>query len=299
MLKRRTLLLALLSELSEPIALTRLHPLVALLTVEEDTPSWYFIPTEKGPFSVDLLHDIRAFERNGSVQVEEESIKVDQAAGAKERATLDEQASLLLEKSLGSHAGKSDDALIQAALLAKPFWGIRTERTDEPIERIRGQIREAERGLYTLGYEGLSIDSFINLLIMANVQEVVDVREFAFSRRSEYAKKNLAQELSLASIVYTGMPEVGIPTKARKEILEDKSKEELLDYYESEILPGTSSSAKKIASLVRTHNIALICHEEDPGQCHRSLFAASVIKTFPDIGVVHDLRSQVKAGWLW
>lgn len=299
MLKRRTLLLSLLSELSGLVTTARLHLLVALLSVNEKTPSWYFIPTDHGPFSVDLLHDLRAFEKAKSVQIDAQQINVDHTAAEKELASLDTEDLALLNKTIKVFASQSDDLLLDQALLAKPFWGIRTARKNAEIQQIRQQISAVARGLYTLGYEGLSIDSFINLLLMADIQEVIDVREFAFSRRSEYAKKNLDEALSLGGIAYTGMPEVGIPTKARKEILEDKSKEELLSYYASEILPDTGPYADKVASLARKHNIALICHEEDPGQCHRSLFAASILKAHPEVGTVHDLRTEEKSGWIW
>jgi hypothetical protein len=298
-LKRRTLLLSMLSELSKPVTTNRLHLLVALLSVNEANPSWYFIPTDRGPFSVDLLHDLRAFEKAKFVQIDEGGVSVDQAVGEKELSSLDTENLELLYKTIDSYAAMQDDLLLDHALLSRPFWGIRTKRKGAEIQQIRQQVSSAIRGLYTLGYEGLSIDSFINLLLMVDVQQVIDVREFAFSRRSEYAKKNLDEALSLAGITYTGVPEVGIPTKARKEILEDKSKEELLAYYESEILPDTGPYADEVARLVRKHNIALICHEEDPGQCHRSLFAASVIKAHPDIGAIHDLRTEVRTGWIW
>jgi hypothetical protein len=291
MLSRRTVLLSLLAQGERPMTTIRANLLLALLSEGEEKPSFSFIPTESGPYSIDLLHDLRAFAKAGKVALEGEAITLQDDAVDPASYALGEIEQGLLLEGLARYGSRSDDALLAAILERRPYYGIRTERSDRAIEEIREQIESAERGLYTLGYEGLSIDQFINHLITANIKTVVDVREFAFSRRSEFVRSNLEEALSRAQITYIGMPEVGIPTKARKEILEHKSKEELLAYWEKEILPTTGPSATRLAALVREHNTALICHEEDPGQCHRSRFSAFALEHEPSIGAIYDIRT--------
>jgi hypothetical protein len=299
MLNRRKVLLSLFNQSERPITTKRVNLLLALLALTEEKPSFQFIPTVKGPHSIDLVHDLRAFEKVGEVTMQGDSITIVEERTDPLSYALDEVEQELLLETLATHGSKSETALLDEILAARPFYGIRTERSDGRIEAIRREIRSAPSGLYTLGYEGLSIDGFINHLIANNVTAVVDVREFAFSRRSEFAKTNLEEALGVGQITYIGMPEVGIPTKARKEILEHKSKEELLEYYEEEILPTTASYATKVAELVKTGNIALICHEEDPGECHRSHFSAFALANEPSIGAVHDIRTKdvEERGW--
>lgn len=292
MLSRRKLLLSLFAQSEIPITIERANLLLALLVEGEAKPSFSFIPTTAGPYSIDMLHDLRAFEKAGEVTLKEGSIHFQEERVDPVSYALDEEMQEVLTESLARYGSSSDRALLDAILQQRPYYGIRTERTDAAIEAARKRIKAAQRGLYTLGYEGLSIDEFINHLITANIEEVVDVREFAFSRRSEFAKTNLEEALGVAKITYIGMPEVGIPTKARKEILEHKSKEELLAYYEEEILPTTAFSAAHVAALVAQYNIALICHEEDPGQCHRSRFSAFALAHEPSIGAVFDIRTK-------
>ncbi len=299
MLNRRTLLLSLLAQSEMPMPTMRVHLLLALIALGEEKPSYRFIPTGDGPYSIDLLHDLRSFEKAGEVTVGDKTVQFHEDVGDPLTYALAEGEQDLLLESLATYGARSEKALLDEILAKRPFFGIRTDSDDAGIEAIREEIRSAPRGLYTLGYEGLSIDAFVNHLVECDVHTVVDVREFAFSRRSEFAKTNLEEALALGGIAYIGMPEVGIPTKARKEILEHKSKEELLEYYEAEILPTTGPAAASVASLVAEHNTALICHEEDPGECHRSHFSAFALMQEPSIGSVHDIRTRdvEQRGW--
>jgi len=299
MLNRRKVLLSLLAQSERPLPLTRANLLLSLMNLDVEKPLYQFIPTGSTPVSIDLLHDLRAFEKAGAVTVGGEAIQLHEDATDPLSYALGEEDQELLLESLARYGAKSEQALLDEVIGRKPFFAIRSERGDAAVEAIREEILSAPRGLYTLGYEALTIDAFINHLIARNVESVVDVREFAFSRRSEFAKGNLEEALALGGIAYIGMSEVGIPTKARKEILEHKSKEELLEYYEAEILPTTGEYAKNVAALVEAHNTALICHEEDPQECHRSRFAAFALMREPSIGSVHDIRTKDTEGSGW
>ncbi len=299
MLNRRKVLLSLLAQRERPMPITRANLLLSLMNLDLEKPLYQFIPTASGPASIDLLHDLSAFEKAGEVTVSDEAIQFHEDAIDPLSYALDEGEQDLLLESLARYGAKREQALLDEVIGRRPFFAIRSERSDAAVEAIREEILSAPRGLYTLGYEGLSIDAFINHLIAANIQTVVDVREFAFSRRSEFTKSNLEEALALGGIAYIGMGEVGIPTKARKEILEHKSKEELLEYYEAEILPATGLYAKNIAALVAQHNTALICHEEDPLLCHRSRFAAFALMKEPSISLVHDIRTKGTEGSGW
>lgn len=299
MLNRRKVLLSLLAQRERPLPLTRANLLLSLMNLDVEKPLYQFIPTGTGTVSIDLLHDLRALEKTGKVTVGGEAIQLHEDATDPLPSALGQDEQELLLERLKQYGSKNEPALLDEIFERKPFFALRSTRRDAAVEAIRKEILSAPRGLYTLGYEALTIDAFINHLIAANVQTVVDVRKFAFSRRSEFARSNLEEALALGGIAYIGMGEVGIPTKARKEILEHKSKEELLEYYEAEILPATGLYAKDVAALVAQHNTALICHEEDPQECHRSRFASFALKQEPSIPSVHDIRTKDTEGSGW
>ena len=62
-----------------------------------------------------------------------------------------------------------------------------------------------QNALFTLGYEGLSIDAFITRLEAAQVKTIVDVRELPLSRKKGFSKTAFSAALSAHSIAYSSL----------------------------------------------------------------------------------------------
>ena len=60
--------------------------------------------------------------------------------------------------------------------------------------------------LFTLGYEGLTIEAFIARLQSAQVKTVVDVRELPLSRKKGFSKSAFCAALSAHGIAYLHAP---------------------------------------------------------------------------------------------
>ena len=71
--------------------------------------------------------------------------------------------------------------------------------------------------LFTLGYEGLAIDAFIERLIAAHVKTVVDVRELPLSRKKGFSKKSFCEALAAQGIAYQHAPALGCPKPVRNQ----------------------------------------------------------------------------------
>jgi uncharacterized protein (DUF488 family) len=65
--------------------------------------------------------------------------------------------------------------------------------------------------LFTLGYEGLTIEVFIARLQAAQVKTVVDVRELPLSRKKGFSKSAFCSVLSTHGIAYLHVPALGCP----------------------------------------------------------------------------------------
>ena len=63
--------------------------------------------------------------------------------------------------------------------------------------------------IYTVGYEGLDIDSFLSLLAENDIETVVDVREMPLSRKPGFSKKSLEAVLNLSGREYVHMVALG------------------------------------------------------------------------------------------
>lgn len=75
--------------------------------------------------------------------------------------------------------------------------------------------------LYTLGYEGLSLEAFIDRLKEAGVQSVIDVRELPLSRKKGFSKRSFAEALHAAGLGYVHVPALGCPKPIRNQYKQD------------------------------------------------------------------------------
>lgn len=124
--------------------------------------------------------------------------------------------------------------------------------------------------LYTVGYQGKSLDQFVALLRQQGVTRVIDVRALPLSRRRGFSKTPLREALASAEIDYVHLRQAGNPFRAQRA---DVS--ECLRLYE-----GHLESNPDVVTLVEEaaagHRAALLCMEADPTCCHRSLIARRV-----------------------
>jgi uncharacterized protein (DUF488 family) len=71
------------------------------------------------------------------------------------------------------------------------------------------------KNLFTVGYEGLMLEAFIQRLQSNSIQTLVDVRELPLSRKRGFSKRALAEALALQGITYLHMPALGCPKPIR------------------------------------------------------------------------------------
>ena len=138
--------------------------------------------------------------------------------------------------------------------------------------------------LYTLGYQGLTLDEYIELLKEQPIIEVIDVRAVAWSRKPGFSKGTMQQGLEARGINYLHLQEAGNPFRKEESgnILEKykdylRSNLQSLEVIEAEI--SKAASQKK--------SICLTCFEKEPQDCHRSIIAEVLLERDPRLHVVH------------
>lgn len=130
--------------------------------------------------------------------------------------------------------------------------------------------------LYTIGYEGWGFDIWVDALISRGIRTVVDVRELPLSRRPGWSKRALAEKLAERGIGYVHMRALGTPAPMRHG-LRDKTLpfEEFAPQFR-DLLAQRPDDVDALVRLVLRQPVALMCWEEDPERCHRSLVAEAV-----------------------
>lgn len=128
--------------------------------------------------------------------------------------------------------------------------------------------------LITLGYEGLSLRSFLRELQRSHVQKVVDVRELPLSRKRGFSKTALSSALDSADIRYEHVRALGCPREIRARYKRDRDWTTYRTGFEHYLATHLDAVASIVQSTKR-ERICLVCFEADFRLCHRSLVAAA------------------------
>lgn len=132
------------------------------------------------------------------------------------------------------------------------------------------------RTVYTIGYEGASVDGFLNTLLEAGVSHVIDIRDVPASRKPGFSKSALASSLDSVGICYTHLKPLGDP-KPGRDAMRGGDYEAFLQIYERHISqPVAQVSLKQAIEIAETEVSVLLCYERDPKFCHRTLVAERI-----------------------
>jgi len=160
------------------------------------------------------------------------------------------------------------------------------------LPQIVYQPKREQNTLFTIGYEGISIDTYINKLLANQVKILVDVRKNAYSNKFGFSKKEFVYCLEKSDIKYIHIPELGIESEKRQELKTAKSsssneydlfgggvkniENKLFDDYKIN-LPSKQKYIDKLLQILQDDRlIAITCFEADYKCCHRHVLAESL-----------------------
>ena len=155
------------------------------------------------------------------------------------------------------------DALVANTYRRYPYYAIHSEvaeqvlRDDRPtLERIESNRPKASPSrLLTIGYEGRTLESYLNLLIREGVTLLCDVRRNAISRKYGFSKTTLNRACSGVGIRYEHLPELGIESRRRRGLKTEADFKNLFKTYEQTILPNQGDALEKIRDWLRARRI--------------------------------------------
>ncbi len=135
--------------------------------------------------------------------------------------------------------------------------------------------QDSECCIYTMGYEGSSIEDFIATLKKMNIDTIIDVREFPISRKKGFSKTTFSKELNEAGIKYTHLVNLGCPKHIRDQYKIDNNWEKYSSAF-NEYLNSQAETINELAKLSQHSQFCLVCFERDQNFCHRSLIAKEI-----------------------
>lgn len=134
--------------------------------------------------------------------------------------------------------------------------------------------------IFTAGYEGETINQYIDKLRDAGITMLIDIREKAISRKKGFSKTALKDLLNENNIAYLHLRDLGSPTTIRKQLHEDKDYITFFEKY-NEYLNQHESTLFEIISKIENERACFMCFEKNHRQCHRSAVVKKIEDIFP------------------
>jgi uncharacterized protein (DUF488 family) len=129
--------------------------------------------------------------------------------------------------------------------------------------------------LFTAGYQGHNIETFLDLLMGHGIEHVIDVRQLPFSRKPDFSKKRLSGHLAAAGIGYTHLVALGTPKLLRDEVRRSHDYAAFFTAME-EIIAAQPEALQSALDLARVQSSALLCFEANHAECHRLVVARAL-----------------------
>ena len=127
------------------------------------------------------------------------------------------------------------------------------------------------KAVHTVGHSTHDIEKFIGLLKQHGVNAVGDVRSQPYSRyQPQFSQDSLKKELQRAGISYVFLgDELGARSEDPECYIGDQ-----VSYTKLAQTPLFQAGLDRIASGVENYNLAIMCSEKDPLDCHRTILVA-------------------------
>lgn len=283
MFYRRKLILALLEVFGGSLAKINLQKLLFLVTNRQVKPEYDFIPYKFGSYSFSANADLTAMVKHGYLTEDDNSFtkRQKQSYLAELKGmdrTLVNQVYVLFQK-------YNADALMKHTYINHPFYAINSMTAprlldSQQMERVNKERPiSTETILFTIGYEGISLERYLNKLIKNDVKVLVDVRNNPVSQKYGFSKSFLSNCCNNLNIEYIHFADVGIQSEERQQLTDQKDYDALFKNYRANTLKRTISTQKKILDiLIAKRRIALTCFEADICQCHRKHLSEAIIQ---------------------
>lgn len=148
-------------------------------------------------------------------------------------------------------------------------------------DRVTGRI-------YSVGYEGLTLDGLVDRLSGAHVTTLVDVRLNPVSRKPGFSKRRLTEALAAVGIEYVHEKSLGNPVENRESFRDGDGHEGRARMREI-LSNGAGEALDRVVGLASTDRIAVLCVEREPERCHRNVITDMALERNPAIEVLQIL----------
>lgn len=292
MFYRRKIILALLQLFGGELEKIRLQKLLFMLGHKQQAAVYDFVPYKFGCYSYSANADLTAMVKHGIITETETAFAILQKDNYL-KLVKDTDYKLLHEiKKL--YGTMNTEALMKHTYINYPYWATHSVKAKDMLSSaeyrsVTESIPDSDKTiLFTIGYEGISLEEYLNRLLKNSIKVLVDVRNNPLSMKFGFSKSQLTRYCENLGVLYMHFPDVGIQSGERQELNTQADYDRLFSSYRLNNLSNTIPTQIKILQLLQQYKrIALTCFEADICQCHRT-HLANAIKALP--GFEYELK---------
>lgn len=280
---RRKVILALLESFNGELGKISFQKLLFLFTRHQEKPAFDFVPYNFGCFSFQSYADMRTMIKYNMVSEEKENEKWKKTDKNNYTATLtpkDKQVLLYIKNKFGK---STKEELIEYTYKNYPFYALKstiakTVLNKAELKAVKETVAENnETILYTIGYEGISLETYLNKLILNNVKMLCDVRKNSLSMKYGFSKSQLQKACENLNIKYLHIPDLGIDSDKRQSLNSQNDYDRLFKEYAKTTLVAKKTTVHEVLDILESNKrIALTCFEAHECQCHRGTLAKAI-----------------------
>ncbi|MDA2933381.1 DUF488 domain-containing protein [Acidobacteria bacterium AH-259-D05] len=127
--------------------------------------------------------------------------------------------------------------------------------------------------LYTIGYQGRSVDQVINLLLKSGIRTLIDVRYKPTSRKPGLSKSGLKKACEESDIEYFHERDLGTPPEMMDHVRSGAGYDDNIFAEYRKYLLSKEKSLQTVLRHLEEDLACLLCYEEDANNCHRKVVA--------------------------
>jgi uncharacterized protein (DUF488 family) len=281
MFYRRKIILALLQLFEGELEKIRLQKLLFLFTQRQEKAEYDFIPYKFGCYSYSANADLTTMASKGMLTETDSHFKSNEKTDYLKALKETDKKQLQEIKML--YGKMTANALMKHTYINFPYWATKSIKaesilTSDEFEKVnKSKPKSNKTVLFTIGYEGISLEEYLNRLLKNDVKILVDVRNNPLSMKYGFSKSQLKRYCENLGIQYMHFPEVGIQAEQRQELNAQTDYDKLFAVYRKSNLTKTVPTQTVILNLLKQHKrIALTCFEANICQCHRKHLAEAI-----------------------
>ncbi|NHZ85659.1 MAG: DUF488 family protein [Planctomycetia bacterium] len=278
---RRKILLSLLNEFGGNLKKTDMQKLLFLFCQRQENSSYYFVPYKYGSFSFQSYADKRTLTKYGLLNDSDNWKLTDLAKSSTFDLKKNDKNELDIFKE--EYKDLKGQGLVKETYLKFPYYAIKSEILNKVLnnseqKKIEELVpNQKGKAFFTIGYEGISLEQYLNILIKKNVKLLCDVRKNPLSMKFGFSKNQLKNACNKIGIEYLHIPELGISSEKRVNLDTQEDYNKLFDEYDKTTLVDEYDKVIELTHLINKYNrIAITCFEETASKCHRSRVANAV-----------------------